>query len=458
MKLNLKEIVIATEGKIIKGNPEHRISGISTDTRKLSGENLFIALKGKNFDGIDFVKEAIKKNVEGVIVEKEIDDKLLKNLKFCVLVKDTLKALQDISTYYRNKFKVKVVGITGSNGKTTTKEITAHILKGRFKVLKSEENYNNEIGVPLTLLNLTSSFDLAVIEMAMRNFGEIALLSRISSPDVGIITNIGESHMEILKSKKNVAIAKWELVKYLEKKNGIVILNKDDWYLKNLSKKTRIEKIFFGVKEKADIFAKNIQCLKEKGFKFDVKIKKNTYKNFILPLIGEHNIYNALSGIAAATVFGIEPDLIRERLKNIKPVKGRLQMLRGISGSIIINDTYNASPRSMLSALEVVKNLAGNRKILVLADMKELGENEIKFHRMIGKKIKKKYFNLLITVGELARVIAENSELSKENIYSFEEHKEVIEFLRKNLERKDIVLVKGSHIMEMEKIVEGLID
>jgi UDP-N-acetylmuramoyl-tripeptide--D-alanyl-D-alanine ligase len=459
MNLKLEEILIATGGKLIKGEPEEKISGISTDTRTISKENLFIALKGKNFDGSMFLEEAIKKNVEGVIVENgKIKNETLEKLKFCIIVDDTLKALQDIAKYYRNKFKIKLVGITGSNGKTTTKEITAGILKSKFKVLKSKENYNNEIGVPLTLLNLNSYFDVVVLEMAMRNFGEISQLCEISSPDIGIITNIKESHLEILKSKKNIAKAKWELVEFLEKRKGIAVLNKDDFYLKKFAEKSKIEKIFYSIKEKAEVSAKNIRFLGENGFKFDLKIKKSIYKDFILPLLGEHNIYNALSSIAVGVlIFKIEIDLVKESLKEIKPPKARLQLLNGINNSRIINDTYNASPNSMNSALEVLKKLKGKRKILVLGDMKELGKEEAKFHKIIGNKIKSKYFDLLLVIGELGKIIGENAKLPKENIYFLKKHQEAVEILRKNLKEGDLVLVKGSHIMQMEKIVEEVI-
>jgi len=408
----IHEILKATKGKEVIGNEKSGIRNISTDTRIIRPGDLFIPLEGPNFDGKKFMPEAIRK---GAAV---LD------------VKDGLKALQDLAAYHRSKFKLPVIGVTGSVGKTTTKDMVASILSREKKTLKNEENINNEIGVPLTLLKLTSKHEAAVIEMAMQRPGEIEILARITHPTISVITNIGEAHLKFLKSRKNVAQAKAEIFKYLKKDNYAVI-NQDDEYFEHLKSKVKSQKskiMTFGIIEKSDITPKELEGIK-------------------LPLPGEHNIYNALAAIAVARILGLKKASIKKGLESFRPSSKRMDIINLPDGTKIINDTYNANPQSMAAALRVLAALKG-RKIAVLGDMLELGRATSSAHEKIGNLARKLGIDVLVSIGRFSQKMKGD--------FHYASNPPAIKKLRSIVRPGDQVLVKASRSMRLEEVVEAL--
>jgi len=478
LDLKVSELLKVTGGELKQGDRLQKIRRISTDTRALQKGDLFIALKGERFDGYIFVKEAFKRGASGVVIQKaehrstraeehqfkkeasgvvvEKENRQREEKKIIIVVDDTLKALQQIAKYHRRRFNLPVVAITGSTGKTTTKEILSSLLGEKFLVLKTPENYNNEIGIPLTLLNLEKDHQVVVLEMAMRAKGEIRLLTEIAEPNLGLITNIGQSHRERLGSIADIAQAKGELLKSIGK-GDIAVLNKDDLWLRRISKKTKAKVIFYGIKNEAEVMAIRIQNLKEEGWRFNLKAKGYPLSSLSLPLLGEHNIYNALAALSIALSLGLNLSLIKKALSNLRAVPARLEMLKE-KGVIIINDTYNSSPASLKNALLVLKEqIKGKRKIAVLGDMRELGEEAIKDHQEIGKIIAHLSLDFLLVVGDLAKFIAEGARLNKKiGIFLFQNNGQIINKLRDIICPGDAILVKGSRVMKMEEVVEGI--
>jgi len=383
---------------------------VSIDSRTVKPGELFIPIKGPNFDGRNFIEDARKK---GALV---LD------------VKDGNKALQKLAKEHRAKFKIPVIGVTGSVGKTTTKDMLASILSQEKPTLKNEENYNNEIGVPLTLLKLNKTHKYAVIEMAMQGLGEIELLADMVRPNIAIITNIGEAHLEFLNTKKNVAKAKSEIFKYQAKKDFAVI-NADDEYFENQKSKIKNQNVVtFGIIEKADVTTRDL-------------------KNITLPLPGQHNIYNALAAIAAAKILGIKKKSIKKGLESFKASSKRLDIFDHPSGIRIINDTYNANPQSMEAALKVL-SIHQARKVAVLGDMFELGKKAVPAHKRIGKLARKLGVDEFVTVGRLSKNMGAN--------HHFKNNQAAVIGLKKLIHKGDAILIKGSRGMKMEEIVAGL--
>jgi len=399
-------------------NPEKVLKngkGISIDSRTVKPGELFIPIKGPNFDGHDFISYAKKKGAK--VLE----------------VKDGLRALQALASFLRFKFKIPIIGVTGSVGKTTTKDMIASILSQEKPTLKNEENFNNEIGVPLTLLKLKKKHKFAVIEMAMQRLGEIAELAKIVRPTIAVITNIGEAHLKFLKTKKNVAKAKAEIFEFQTKKDFAVI-NADDEHFEHLWSKvlrqgrTKSKVVTFGILEKADITPKDLKGIK-------------------LPLPGEHNIYNALAAIAVAKILKIKKASIKKGLETFKASSKRLDIFDHPSGIRIINDTYNANPQSMEAALKVL-SIHQARKVAVLGDMFELGKSSPSAHKRIGKLARKLGVNVFVSVGKLSKSMGAD--------FHFTNNRAAIQGLKKIIKKRDAILIKGSRGMKMEEIVAGL--
>lgn len=462
----IKELIKAVSGKVIQGDQDCLINRISIDSRTLIPGDLFFAIVGPNFDGHDFIKEAFDKGAVGAIVCKGastlLQDKQTDKDKIIIEVKDTLSALQDWSKHYKDKFKTFNICVTGSNGKTTTKEIIAHILSREFPLLKTSGNYNNEIGIPLTLLQLDKSHKLLVAEMGMRGLGEIRTLTDFIPPDLAVITNIGEAHIGLLGSKDNIFKAKSELLQSLDK-DGIAILNRDDPYFFKMREIVQGKKVYtFGIKNKSDIMAGNIRIVIDKGMRFTLKVKSGKSREIYFPLLGKYNIYNALAASTAAFALGIELDLIEKGLSSFKPLDMHMELNDFYKGIKILNDSYNASPLSVKSALETLAEIGKtNRKIAILGDMLELGEKADFYHREIGKEAAKLSIDILITVGPGGKIIARSSReegMAEESIFSFEKNEKL------NLAKKllslttpgDFILLKGSRDMKMEEILEFL--
>lgn len=458
-KLELSEILKATGGRL-EGNVSSccYIENISTDTRTLKKGDLFIALKGSKFDGHNFVDTAFKKGAKGAIVQKDsVFDWPVKKNNFIISVDNTLFALGKIANYYLKKFNPKIIGITGSCGKTTTKEMVANLLSARFNVLKNKENYNNEIGLPLTIFDLNKEHDVLVLEMAARSTkDDIKYLCGIAQPDISIITNIGTSHIEFLKTKKNIFKTKAEIIHNL-KENGIGVINYDDTYLRKLKTDKRI--ITYGIKTKANVFAESIAA-KENGFTFALNIpEKNIKKEMFLPLLGYHNIYNLLSAISVANIiFDIDINTIAEKILKFKPQKARLEIIN-LKNIKILSDFYNANPSSVMSSIVTLcRQVNGKRKIAVLGDMRELGKISEREHRKIGRFITRYRPDILITVGEKSKYIFEEAKQSELSAFHFSNNESAGNKLLKIIKNGDVILIKGSRGQKMEEIFEMLKD
>jgi len=430
------------------------ISGVSIDSRKITNGNLFIPFKGEHSDGHRFVEAAIKDGAAAALWQKDVPNPPL-HLPI-LIVEDTLIALQELSRKYRNMLDVKVVGITGSNGKTTTKDMTANLLALQYKVQKTEGNYNNEIGLPLTILGLEEDTDIAVLEMGMSSRGEIDFLTRLARPEAVIITNIGESHLLDLGSREGIAEAKMEIVNGLSD-NGLFVYYGDEPLLKqqvkNL-KRNAIQKTF-GRSSRNDLYPVDIEP-KDVGNTFKVNVSN---LDFNLPVLGTHNVLNAIAAMAVAHYFRIPYEKMNDGFANLKLTNMRTELLQGKKGEKIINDAYNASPTSMHAAIELISQLPGyQNKILVLGDMLELGPSEEEFHTKIGESINPEKIDYLFTFGKLGEHIAKGAKtkMPSERVLAFTEKEPLIEELQKLVNEETIVLVKASRGMKLEEIVKEL--
>ncbi|MHC2994818.1 MAG: UDP-N-acetylmuramoyl-tripeptide--D-alanyl-D-alanine ligase [Candidatus Atribacteria bacterium] len=459
----VRELIEATSGRIIHGNQNSIINRISIDSRTLVPGDLFFAIIGTRFNGHNFIIEAFNKGASGAVVCKDIGslfqkEEIDKN-KIIIEVKDTLSALQDWSKYHKNKFKTFNICITGSNGKTTTKEIIAHILSQKFPLLKTSGNYNNEIGIPLTLLQLNNLHKILIVEMGMRGLGEIKILTNFVPPDLAVVTNIGEAHIGLLGSKDSIFKAKSELLQSLNK-DGIAVLNRDDPYFLKMLEIVKGKKIItFGLENKSDIMACNIRMIGDRGMKLTLKIKDVEDREIFFPLLGRYNIYNALAASAVAFALEVESNLIERRLANFKPLDMHMHLNNFYNGIKILNDSYNASPLSVKKALETLTEVAqSHRKIAILGDMLELGEKTDFYHKEIGREVAKLSIDTLITLGKGGRIIAQSfleNGAKKDQVFSFEknEKKYLTKKLWSLLRPGDFVLLKGSREMQMEEIL-----
>lgn len=463
----LEEILVISGGRLLVSNTAIHKSDqltIVTDTRNIRVGELFLALKGENFDGIIFAEEAIEKGASGIILNADSDKPLFENIiakaktkgeTAVIEVEDTLMTYQAIAKKYRDSFDVPVIAITGSNGKTTTKDIIAAIMAGRYgedKVLKTEANFNNEIGLPLTLLQLEGKHKVAVVEMGMRGLGQIAELAHIANPNIGIVTNVGETHMELLGSIENIKRAKGELVEGLAN-GGLAILNADDENTLDMKKilPEGCKAVTFGIRT-GDILAEGIR---QYGNMLCFMVRyKNERHDYQVPLVGRHNIYNALAGIIAGLYSGLSPMEIQRGLRKLKPAQMRYEQ-EDFYGWKIINDAYNASPLSMKVAIETTANLYHGRKVAVLADMLELGEVSVRAHRDVGKLVADSGFEVILTYGNMGKLIKEGAEeAGAKQTYHGDTHEAVAKQLQQILQENDTVLFKGSRGMRLEEVIK----
>jgi UDP-N-acetylmuramoyl-tripeptide--D-alanyl-D-alanine ligase len=434
------------------------IKGVSIDSRTIREGELFVAIKGDRFDGHDFVPDVIQRGAWGALVERTaLADRfsVLGGLKNILPVEDTLIALQEMAYNHRRQFTVPVVGITGSNGKTTTKEMLAGILQQQGPVLKNEGNLNNHIGVPLTLLRLNAGHKAAVVEMGMSAAGEINALARFVGPDIGVITNIGPAHLEFLKSMDLVAQAKGELFNHL-KSGGTAVLNADDRYFDTLKKKFNGRVLSFGIDTRCDVRASDIR--QEKDFT-DLTIRSDESKVDVrLRAVGKHNVYNALAAAAAALAVGMSLDAVKNGLDDFVPTAMRSE-IRQVQGRTVLADCYNANPASMEAALATLVSLkSGNKSIAVLGDMLELGEIALDAHRAIGATAARLGVDLVITLGPLAKEVGKgaiDAGMPKDRVRESGSHAEAAVLLNQLSRPGDVVLIKGSRGMKMEKILEA---
>ena len=462
-KININEVVSAAKGRLVRGDKDISVSAVSIDTRTIKEGELFVAIKGDRFDGHDFVLQAFEMGACGAVIDRSQSDKIEKRIKddtkALIAVDDTITALQEMAAFHRQKYYIRVVGVTGTNGKTTTKEMIAKILGQRLWVLKNEGNLNNHIGVPLTLLRLNKRHQAAVIEMGMSGLGEIRRLCEIAAPNIGVVTNIGAAHLEGLGSIENVIKAKGEIIESLSESDTAVI-NADDKNSVSLKNKAKGKVITFGIDNDADIRAVDIRHQSPAGTAFAI-IKGKDKIDISLSLSGRHNIYNALAAAAASLMLNFDLEDVKAGLEGFEPFKMRSEIMALNSGVRIINDSYNANPASMEAAIRLLSDFKNNgRTFAVLGGMFELGDYAREAHLNIGRAAVDSGVDYLIVVGELARFIvsgASSAGMKQDNIFVCMDHQEAVDILNRLTDSGDTILIKGSRKMAMERIAEGLI-
>lgn len=456
----VKDILNICDGKLIIGNKDEVCNNFSKDTRTINIGDVYIGIKGENFDGNLFYLDAISKGAKICIIQDvDIDLEKVKKYNNVTIVKvhNTIKALQEIATYKRSLYNIPVVAITGSVGKTSTKDIIARVLGEKFNVLKTEGNLNNHIGLPITILKL-KEHEALVVEMGMNNLGEISVLTNIAKPNVAVITNVGTSHIGNLGSRDNILKAKLEILEGLAK-DGILIINKDNdllkkWYEEN-RENYRVKT--YGIKEKSDFTAYDIMC-KEDCSTYKIDINNNTY-DIELRIVGEHFVLNSLCAISVASIFEIPMDKIISGILNFELTKNRMEIKKK-NNITIINDCYNANYDSMKAVLDFLGTNKNNRKIAVLGDMLELGEFSVELHKKVGLEVSKNKIDILITVGKSSKNISSSAKdcgMDKNNIFEFSNNKEAINKIKAIMEENDIILVKASNGMKFKEIVDGIL-
>ncbi len=460
MDSDLKTLVTAVQGERLMGEPSQKFQGVSINSRTLQSGELFVCIQGDRFDGHEFLNDAIEKQAAGVMISDRA--KLKESLAqqaglFAVAVPDTLHALQELAGYHRDQFSVHMIGVTGTNGKSTTKEMIASVVKMKYPTLKTEGNLNNHIGVPLTLLELKKSHEAAVVEMGMSASGEIKRLAEIAKPKIGVITNISKAHMLQLKTLKDIQAAKGELFESLDKESTAIV-NADDPLVYELAEKLRAGIITFGINKQADIRATDIRPSERSGYDFTLNILNKTIPVH-LPFLGRFNIYNALAAAAVGHALDISPGLIKTGLGVEHKLSQRGEMVR--YGELeVLDDTYNANPQSMREAMQTLKeHTAEGRKFLVIGDMLELGDGERSAHQQLGNEAAGHGFDFLVTVGELAGIAgnaAVESGMTKDQVHCFDSHVAAAEFLKATALPGDCLLFKGSRGSHMEKVLEDL--
>lgn len=443
-----EEVCLATKGKMISSAQTSGFTGVSTDTRTVQKGDLFIPLIGENFDGHDFILQAVDKGASGIIFNHA--NMALPAGITAILVNDTLTALQDLARFHRQRFSIPIVAVTGSNGKTTTKDMAAAVLSNQFYVLKTEANYNNEIGLPMTLLQLTKDHEVAVVEMGMRGKGQIRQLANIALPTIAIITNVGETHLELLGSIEDIAEAKAELLEVIPQQ-GLSILNGDNVYVREMAKKANSRVRLFGLQE-GDVKAEGIH-INAQSIEFECRTADNAFA-IEIPTTGKHNVYNALAVITLGMELGMNGEAISSGFKNFNTSPMRLHIEK-LGEYIVVNDAYNASPMSMAAAIDTMLEVAKGRKVAVLGDMLELGPIAVSAHEAIGEKLAQCKIDAVVTVGELAANIANKAALGGiSQVAACSDHEQAQAVLTDILQPGDTILVKGSRGMKMETIIK----
>ena len=453
--MEIKDILKVTNGKMLIGDENLVCDSFSKDTRTIQNGDIYIGIKGENFDGNKFWKQALDNGAGGVIIQDvEVSTEELETYKDKTVIKveNTLKALYEIAKYKRSLYDIPVVAITGSVGKTSTKDIIASVVSTKYKTLKTEGNNNNNIGLPLTILKL-KDHEALVVEMGMNHFGEISLLTDIAKPTLAVITNIGTSHIGNLGSRENILKAKLEILEGM--KIPKIIINNDndllhDWYNKNSEK---LEIHTFGIENNSEVMGLDIKIKEESSEFTAVTDSKET--NIKVPVGGEHFVYNALCAMTVGKVLNIPVDKIQYGIESFELTKKRMDIKKLENGAIIINDAYNASFESMKVSLEFLANHTGERKIAVLGDMFELGEYSEELHRKVGKEVVKNNIDMLICAGENAKYIIEEAKKnSKIETYFMHNNEEIVEKLSQELRNGDVVLVKASNGMKFFEICQ----
>lgn len=443
--MKVYEIVEATRGILVSGNKDDEINFFSQDSRQMTNGGMYIPLKGERFDGHNFNESAFQTGAQAIISEKDVnyEDKIV------IKVKDTYQALKDMASYLRNHRPVKVVGVTGSVGKTSTRDMVYSVVKQKYKTLKTEGNYNNEIGLPLTILRYHDE-EVLVLEMGMNHLQEMSRLSMIARPDIACITNVGTAHIGELGSRENILKAKLEIINGM-KEGSTLIINQDNDMLQTVEL-PHLNVVRVGKGKEASIQASHI-VLEETKSSFEVEYQGK--KEIIeVPVQGEHNISNALIAIAVGIELNISLEDIKKGIQEFKLTKNRMDILEK-NHKTVIDGTYNASVDSMKSSIDVLANYK-KRKVAILADMLELGDYSQQLHEEVGSYVASKGIDILVCVGKEAKYIYQKARESMKDVYYFESNQEVIARLDELLKEDDVILVKGSHSMNLKEVVEKI--
>ena len=456
--ISVKEIIEICTGKLIIGNINTKCISFCTDTRKIKMGDTYIGLKGEKFNGSEFYKQALEAGASVCILQEVEIDEETKNKysdRTIILVDDTLKALQKIAKYKRSLYNIPVVAVTGSVGKTSTKDIIASVISTKYKTLKTEGNFNNHIGLPLTILKLKDE-EALVVEMGMSNLGEISLLTQIAKPTIAVITNIGTAHIGNLGSRENILKAKLEILEGLDK-NGSLIINNDNDMLHMWNEKNKQYNVIdFGISNKSYAMAKEIN-LEGEGSNYKLNIENNNY-DVNVPIGGEPFVYNSLCAVCVGKALNINIENIISGIKNFKLTKNRMEIIK-VNNITIINDCYNANFDSMKAGIENLAKMNAKRKIAILGDMLELGEYSEKLHKAVGKEVAKNNINELIVVGNESKNIANEAKkcgMNEENIHEFDKNDDVIKYIKSNNKEEDCILIKASNGMHFIEIVDEL--
>jgi UDP-N-acetylmuramoyl-tripeptide--D-alanyl-D-alanine ligase len=464
LRASIERVLEVTGGALVAGDASAMVNGLALDSRKVEPGNVFIALAGEHADGHDFVRAAIDAGARAVIVTRA-EESVLQQVAASrdpdaavVLVDDAVKAVQALAAYHRSRLICPVIGVTGSTGKTTTKDFLRAALQARFKVVASEGNRNNELGVPLTIFEAGADTGVLVVEMAMRGPGQIAELAAIARPTHGLVTNVGLSHVGVLGSQEAIADAKGELVEAIPE-TGAVFLNGDDAWTERLHAKSRARVVRYGLSDACDVRAEDVAA-SEEGFPVFTLVAGEKRVAVTLPVLGKHNVYNALAAAAVALDLGVEAERIVEGLAGAKMSGMRMDVFESASGVTVINDAYNANPVSMRAAVAALMDLrVSGRRVAVLGDMAELGSLAELAHFQLGEEVARSGIDVLVTVGSLARRIAEGARaegMDPDSIRPCATPEEASEVLDDLLEPGDAVLVKASRVMGLERVVEGI--
>jgi UDP-N-acetylmuramoyl-tripeptide--D-alanyl-D-alanine ligase len=461
MQWTTDDILMATSGQWICENRSTVFSGIAIDSRKVSLSEFFVPIRGDVYDGHRFCADVVQMGVKGLLLDvHEIGSLPIAQWRqkgiACIGVEDTTRALGDLAAYHRRRFSVSVVAITGSSGKTTTRSMTTDILSRRFNVLSTAGNFNNHIGLPLTLLNLKREHDWAVLELGMNHSGEIDRLSEICRPDIGVITTVGTAHLENFTSTDGILQAKAEIFAHLHPE-GRAILNMDDPKLLELSRRLSVPVIFFGLNPGASVRARRVET-RSSGTSFILDLPDESVEVRI-PAAGAFMATNALAAATAGFVLGLSGDEIKVALENFKPVKGRMNVIETARQIYLVDDTYNANPVSMAAAIETLQAIKdGHRGILVIGDMLELGKESVDLHRKIGEIAVSSGMAALYATGSFADAVAQGAAgrgMDSGRIF-IGDRQAICEHLKGSLRKGDWVLIKGSRAMGMEKIVHDI--
>lgn len=461
MYVKIKDIIKVCNGKLICGNEEDVCIDFSKDTRTIQENDVYVGIKGENFDGNTLYLDALEKGakaciLQGIEIDKETIEKY-KN-KSIIIVDDTIKALQEIAKFKRSLYNIPVIAITGSVGKTSTKDIIASVVGEQYKVLKTQGNLNNHIGVPLTILSL-KEHEALVVEMGMSNAGELTVLSKIAQPDIAVITNVGTAHIGNLGSRENILKAKLEILNGL-KENGTLIINNDNDMLNawKTEYNGNVKIVTYGIENTSDFKASDIK-LNENSSEFSLESQIDNNEKIMVPVGGMHFVYNALSAIAVGEQLNIPIEKIKNGIANFELTKSRMELIKLENEITVVNDCYNANYDSMKASIEYLAKTNSARKIAILGDMLELGDFSNELHAKVGEEVAKNKIDILITVGEMGKVIANAAKQADDGIevYSFDNNQSAITKINELKKSGDTILIKASNGMKFKEIVEGII-